>query len=60
MLIQINKNIVATAYHLILLRNLNLQMEAWEIISEADMTSSMYIDSKDKSMLFFDESPTQG
>ena len=30
------------------------------IISEADMTSSVYIDSKDKSMLFFDESPTQG
>ena len=30
------------------------------IISEADMTSSVYIGSKDKSMLFFGELPTEG
>ena len=47
---------------MILVKNIHLQMEAWEknvIIFGADMSSYVHIDNKNKDILILDEGPTQ-
>ena len=63
MLIQVKTNIVAMEEDLIFLQNFHLQMEAWEkivIIFGVDMSSSVYIDNKDKDIWIPWEGLTQG
>ena len=63
MMIQINKRIAPTALDLILVKNFYLQMEALEIMLlffGGGMSSSVYVDSKNKDILILGEGPTQG
>ena len=57
MLIQINTDIVATAYDLILVQNFHLQIEAWGKMSflKGDMSSSVDTNSKNKDILILGE-----
>ena len=48
---------------MILVENFHLKMEAWGknvIIFEADMSSPVHIDNKNKDILILGEGPTQG
>ena len=60
MLIQINTNIVATAWDLILVQNFHLQIEAFEknTIFGVDMRTSVHTDNKNKDILILGEGPT--
>ena len=63
MLIQTNTNTMFTAWDLILVQNIYLQMEAMEknvIIFGTDMSSSVHVDNKRKYILILGEGATQG